>query len=309
MASGLLELYKTAMRLYGITHARFLANGAQTPTTSPPLPPLLNLMHQSTWACMMSGTIFFNINIIGPLSKERAIKGICEIVLKNPSAKGLAVIISNTNDNDTSHARGWCTLGGTTADSGTMTEAFNSQGIATIELGNANKDEVRHIIEALASFAGYPKGYNFFAIYFAGHGKCNSILVDNNGDEFDFENEVVKLLNKELNPAVSCHVANVPLIALLIDACRGRKEPYLALRMQKTFLAPKNLMVNYSVGQNYGAADGFWTRKVAEGVREGKKSLVDILSNVRVEIKEVYKPDALPESWNPYKLNYKFAGE
>jgi hypothetical protein len=221
---------------------------------------------------------------------------IADTVASKHNARGLALIMYNT------YLTSEKPLGGTEVDAINMTDTLTSLGFAIRLLPSATKKEVKKAIEELASFPRYPKKYNCFVIYFAGHGDEKSILQYDDGENFNFERVILQRFNPKLNGAVSERIANVPIL-VCIDACRGRKNPELAVsRMQQVKYVPINIIVAYSTAEKYAAigdryGGGYWTQKLATRLRESNTSILETLKDVNNSFIGKYHDRAIPVTW------------
>ena len=205
---------------------------------------------------------------------------------QNFKARGLAVVIYNSYENcpDTN------TLPGATKDGEAMINTFKSLQFAVLDKQNATRDDVLGIFQAVASYADYPVDYECFAIVFAGHGKKDSILLAIDG-EFNFEEVIVKRLNKHLHPFdISDRITRVPIIAF-IDACRGSMIPRDASARLNERDIPKNMMLNYSTREEDKSYEnpnrgGFWMQEIAKDLRTKNKPVSVIVAGVSKKMKK-----------------------
>ena len=214
---------------------------------------------------------------------------------RKENARGLAVIFYNSYENDKKFK-----LTGTIKDGKAMSATFDSLGFATLSLSDVDKEDVGDIIGELASYKEHPEEYNCFAIYFAGHGDRNNMLMGSDKKYFNFEEVIIQRFNKR-NYDVADIIAKVPIL-VFIDACRGSTSPRVAPRIVHEDLAPKNVLVAYATAEKYMALEaeggGIWTQKLAAELCDSGKSVKDILEDVKNAMPEDYKKDALPVTWN-----------
>ena len=213
-------------------------------------------------------------------------------------ANGLAIIIHNSYDNDDAAANGCGALQGTSIDGKAMIDTFTDLKFAIYELKNKEKSVIKSVFEAVAKYSEYPAGYRSIVIYFSGHGGENSMLYDNDGEEFDYEEIIVQPLKSQ----ASSFVAKTSLL-MFIDACRGSQSPLVG-RLKKSDAAPTNMMIGYASREKFQALEtaeggGIWTNKLAAALKESSKPVVDILEGVKKSMPSNYKKEALPDVWNP----------
>lgn len=207
-------------------------------------------------------------------------------VMNNKSARGLAVIINNTYDNESARAAKYGTLAFTDKDGNAMKDALDFLGFATLPLKNASEDQISGVIDAFASYTDYPAGYDCFAIVFSGHGNKNSVIVAEDGKEFNFEEAIVQRFNKDVSDQdVSDHIASVPII-IFIDACRGTLAPKAKAQ---EILFPDNMMVAYATREgnvSFGTEHegSFWMQTLAKELKTSKKSVSDIVAEVNAKL-------------------------
>lgn len=151
------------------------------------------------------------------------------------------------------------------------------------------------IIGAVATYK-FPTQYKYFIIYFSGHGDTGSIIAADDGEEFDYEEVIVQRLDKE---DVS-QVVKDSKIMVLIDACRGSKDPYLP-KMKNQDRIPRNMMVACATKEEYSTIlkkDGsVWSQRLAKTLTN-KMSVVEVLKQVKTEMKAHFKEEALPQIYH-----------
>jgi hypothetical protein len=198
------------------------------------------------------------------------------------NAKGLAIILYNSY-----REHKYFMLRGTEKDGQTMMDTFNSLGFATLMLSDVNERLICEVISALASYT-YPVQCNTIAIYFSGHGAFGGILMGSDGKDFNFEEAIIKRLNKTYNKDVSDAVTKANILVFM-DACEGP--------VADETLPPNNMLVAYAASEGYVTREdengGIWTQALANTLQEKRdkaKLLKDILKDV---------PQAMSENTHP----------
>jgi hypothetical protein len=222
----------------------------------------------------------------------------------NNDATGFALIMHNTYKN----APG-CPPLDTTEDGRAMQDAFESLKFTTVLQKDVKKIQMKALATALARYNEFPEGYKTFVIYFSGHGNKNSVIAANDGEVFNYEDDVIRHLKDDASEFVK-----KSKILVLIDACRGDQSPKFIPKMMKEDLAPTNLAIAYATREKYcalldnhgGGSD--WSQLMAKVIKEGITSMDDIQTEVKKRMAAL-KYKVFPTMWNPHNIDINFGGE
>lgn len=213
-------------------------------------------------------------------------------VREKPDARGLAVIMYNTYEDD---LECYGPLVPVEEDGKAMRATLNSLNFATVELKNSMKSDVENMMTAVATYPKFPVKYNCFVIYFSGHGDKGSIIVADDGEEFDYEQVIVQRFHKDVSD-----VAKKSQILVFVDACRGTKDPFLP-KMKREDLIPSNMMIACAAGEEYSAIlknkGSVWSQKLAAALKN-QKSVVEVLNGIKEQLSGTFRKEALPVIYN-----------
>lgn len=194
---------------------------------------------------------------------------VSEVMSRSKGARGLAVIIHN----DYKNAMNFDPLPGTTKDADAMIEAFTRLNFAVHPVKNVTKEEMKIILNEVASIQAYPKEYDCFAITFSGHGCSDGVIVSSDEQYVSLEEVIINPLNSPI-------IGAIPKL-LFIDACRGNRE--LVNRGGPTVSVPSNMFVAYSTMKGYksyeGMKGGSWMQILAKELMTSKKPVYEIITD------------------------------
>ena len=231
---------------------------------------------------------------------------VVETIRTNPSASGLAVIISN----DYGTTPGLQVLSGTTEDGKRMTSAFKFLKFATLWRQNATGHELMQLLSELSCYRNYPQSYKCIALVFSGHGLDANHLYMQDGSLITINNVVEALLPKQ-----APQIGSIPKL-FFIDACRGKRvlsneavvvpqhggttekvqeTPQQGASDEIIHVPPKgNFLVAYSTMPDYQSykvkgKGGVWMTSLAERLRTSSHSVQDILSEVNNDLMQKFQ--------------------
>ena len=242
---------------------------------------------------------------------------VAEAIRTNPSASGLAVIISN----DYGTTPGLQVLSGTTEDGKRMTSAFKFLKFATLWRQNATGHELMQLLSELSCYRNYPQSYKCIALVFSGHGLDANHLYMQDGSLIKVNNVVEALLPKQ-----APQIGSIPKL-FFIDACRGKRvlsneavvvprHSGITEKVQEILqrgasdetlhVPPKgNFLVAYSTMPDYQSYEvkgkgGVWMTSLAERLCTSSDSVQDILSEVNKDLmRKFQEPETRPFMTQP----------
>ena len=232
---------------------------------------------------------------------------ISEAVLRNPSKRGLAIIITNNYEG----AAALQTLAGTRKDGSRMKRVFDELQIATLWRENVTGAELRQMLREIATLTR-PRTYESISFVFSGHGGERDILRLQDGSKVDLQEIVNAFL-----PGQAPNVGNIPKL-FFIDACRGSDtiQPVVVPRTggkvqvdrpqqigttrdrgatDRTVSVPPegNMLIAYSnISKNRvleGKDGGVWMKALAKRLAESKESIENVLTQVRQDLQHTYQ--------------------
>ena len=142
-----------------------------------------------------------------------------QIIDDNPTALGLAIIITNDYI-ENPHKQD---LHGAKKDGEEMEKSFRSLRFAVIHKHNASLAFTMSILQKAANDICYLPSYRRLAFVFAGHGEENGCLFTNDGNSIQIDTILNKLSPSSSKPANSSPLGHMVRL-FFIDACRGERN-------------------------------------------------------------------------------------
>ena len=230
---------------------------------------------------------------------------ISEVLLQNPSKRGLAIIITNDYG-------GAATLTGTRKDGARMQRVFEELLIATIWKKNVTSDDLRRLLREIANpLSPFPRTYESISFVFSGHGGERDVLCMQDGSKMHMQEIVTAFL-----PRQAPKVGNIPKL-FFIDACRGSEtfQPVVVPRTggnvqidrrqrsgtrdrgatdRTVFVPPEgNTIIAYSnISRNKAMESkegGVWMKALAKIMATSKESIENVLTEVRRDLQHMYQ--------------------
>ncbi|CAI8037124.1 Caspase-2 [Geodia barretti] len=227
---------------------------------------------------------------------------ISEVLLQNPSKRGLAIIITNDYG-------GAAALAGTRKDGARMQRVFDGLQIATLWKENVSGDDLRRLLREIPTL---PRTYESISFVYSGHGSEGDVLCMQDGSKMHMQEIVNAFL-----PRRAPNVGNIPKL-FFIDACRGSEtfQPVVVPRtggnvqvdrpqrsgtrdrgatdMRTVFVPPEgNTIIAYSnISRNRaleGKEGGVWMKALAKRMAESKESIENVLTGVRSDLQHMYQ--------------------
>ena len=227
---------------------------------------------------------------------------ISEVLLQNPSKRGLAIIITNDYG-------GAAALAGTRKDGARMQRVFDGLQIATLWKENVSGDDLRRLLREIPTL---PRTYESISFVYSGHGSEGDVLCMQDGSKMHMQEIVNAFL-----PRRAPNVGNIPKL-FFIDACRGSEtfQPVVVPRtggnvqvdrpqrsgtrdrgatdMRTVFVPPEgNTIIAYSnISRNRaleGREGGVWMKALAKRMAESKESIENVLTEVRSDLQHMYQ--------------------
>ena len=206
---------------------------------------------------------------------------------RRQAANGLAIIIANEDGFNRDHKR----LEGSEKDLKGMKETFEALRFATLPIFNASKEQIRSAVRAAANYKEYPLSYKRIAFVFSGHGDENCIYCYDGPIQTDQVYEPFQPINAP-------HLAYIPKL-FFIDACRGSiQDKGIVARGKTTSVSPRkpsygNYVLAYSTMPSMQAYEtaadgGLWMHTLSNQLRTKRKSVLDVLTEVNVELLKVF---------------------
>ena len=242
---------------------------------------------------------------------------VAEAIRTNPSASGLAIIISNAYGT----TPGLQVLNGTTEDGKLMTAAFKFLKFATLWRQDTTGHELMQLLSELSHYRNYPQSYKCIAFVFSGHGLDANHLYMQDGSLITV-NDIVEALLPKRAP----QIGSIPKL-FFIDACRGKRvlsnEAVVVPRhggstekvqeilqrgaSDETLHVPPegNFLVSYSTMPDYQSYElkgkgGVWMTSLAERLCTSSDSVQDILSEVNKDLMQKFQePETRPFMTQP----------
>lgn len=219
------------------------------------------------------------------MQRNSSATAVHNIVLRNPTANGLALIFSNEYMK-TPH---WDTLTGTMIDAESMKSTFECLNFAVHYNSNTTRKELLDILHVVASYKKYPSSYRRIVVVFSGHGTINQQLITEEGEPITVE-EMLAVFYPETAP----NLGGIPKL-FFIDACRGDtgdpgvvvpkgcEDVTLRVPHHGNFLIAYSTMPNYKSFEQKGKG-GIWMTSLAAKLRDEDASVLDILTKVNEEL-------------------------
>ena len=213
------------------------------------------------------------------------------MVQANPTANGLAIIVSN----DYTPLPDLESLTGTYKDALHMKATFEILKFGVLHKHNINKVEFLDLMSQTANFTCYPESYKRVAIVFSGHGANNYQLYMQDGNLIRME-EIFYPFFPERAPLIG----SIPKL-FFIDACRGEGDNpgVMVPRGGEEVIMSKvpqqsNFLVAYSTIPGYKSYEargvgGIWLTKLADELKKKDASVLDILTKVNKKMKKKYQ--------------------
>jgi hypothetical protein len=232
---------------------------------------------------------------------------ISEVLLQNPSKRGLAIIITNDYGGATAE-----TLAGTRKDGAEMKRVFERLLIATLWKENVSGDDLHRLLREIPTLSLFPRTYESISFVFSGHGGKGDVLCMQDGSKMHMQEIVNAFL-----PRQAPNVGNIPKL-FFIDACRGSEtfQPVVVPRTggnvqvdrpqrsgtkdrgatdtRTVFVPPEgNTIIAYSnISRNKALESkegGVWMKALAKRMAESKESIENVLTEVRSDLQHIYQ--------------------
>ena len=232
---------------------------------------------------------------------------IAQVILQNPTKRGLAIIITN----DYSDA-GQQTLAGARKDGVRMQRTFEGLQIATLWRENVSSGDLRELLREIATLS-LPGTYKSISFVFSGHGGEGDVLFMQDGNKMHMQEIVNAFL-----PGQARSVGNIPKL-FFIDACRGNEtfQPVVVPRTganvqmdrpQRTgtrvdrggteiktlFVPPEGntIIAHSNISKNKAQESkdgGVWMKALAKRLAESRDSIENVLTQVREDLQHMYQ--------------------
>lgn len=234
-----------------------------------------------------------------------------QIIDDNPSALGLAIIITNDYIENPLKPD----LHGAKKDGEEMEKSFRSLRFAVIHKHNASLTFTMSILHKAANDIHYLPSYRRLAFVFAGHGEENGCLFTNDGNSIQINTILNKLSPSSSKPASSSPLGHMVRL-FFIDACRGDRndlgmmvsprggkstEP---LRIPSTVT---NVYIAYSTVsgfQSYEVKDqgGLWMQCVARKLMTVNDDISVVMTEVNKELHKKFQDPKYTIMMNPESI-------
>lgn len=232
-----------------------------------------------------------------------------ELVLRSPSKRGLAVIVTNDYSAAPDHLE---TLAGPKKDGNRMKGVFEQLQIATFCKHNIRKRELEVLLTEIARLQ-FPPSYKSISFLFSGHGKGEAVCLQYGGTL------CIQDIINALLPQRAPNLGNIPKL-FFFDACRGSHsmQPVMVARsgrsqqpqsitdrgatdLKTVFVPPEgNTLVAYSNILDYrameGSDGGVWMKVFASQLIESRASIETVLTEVRQKLQQKYQDS----QWHQY---------
>ena len=223
-----------------------------------------------------------------------------EVLAEFPDAIGLAIVLSN--DYQYTHL---IPLTGTHTDTRRMNATLKELRYAVVCKHNLTKMQIISLITEAIGIS-FPVNIRRIIFFFAGHGTGGNFLYTQEGDKLKLD-VLIKMFLADNSP----HLVDIPKL-FFIDACRGNSinrghviAPMITTRGGKsvdTVRLPSegNYLLAYSTMPNHQSYEvkgkgGVWTTSLSEKLLTTDASILDVLTEVNVDIIESYQ-----EFWCSY---------
>ena len=204
-----------------------------------------------------------------------------------PGAKGLCVIIANTQGNRSDMPL----LEGVESDRVNMERTFKTLKFAVLSLKNRGVYDMMTLFREVARYPDYPPSYRRIAIVFAGHGIEGELCAHDGTIP-------IKDIIDHFQPR-NCHSSIRGISKLFfIDACRGEREMELVVTARGGTAVPSkvvpqcgNSLTAYSTMEGYKAheiAGGVWMTELSVQLLQDK-SILDIMTDINKVLLEKFQ--------------------
>ena len=251
---------------------------------------------------------------------------VAEVVQRNTSKRGLAIIVTNSHLQEEKRS-----LPGAEKDGTRMEGVFGSLNIATLRRQNITANGLRRLLAEVRALQGLPPTYKSISFVYSGHGREGGMLCM---EGMPLEKQLVHIqeIVDAFLPKNAPNIGNVPKL-FFIDACRGAgtfqpvmvprdaavvERPQKASRITQrgatdlatVFVPPEgNTLLAYSNIQGQRALEdrndgGVWMKALGKRMAVSKESIEAVLTEVREDLIKKYQEPLwrghmqLPESVN-----------